>query len=39
VIHNNPDGKYLIKGGGPDVWERFSVRSLNVISGGASLSS
>jgi hypothetical protein len=26
VIHNNPDGKYLIKGGGPDVWERFRVR-------------
>jgi hypothetical protein len=26
VIHDNPDGKYLIKGGGPDVWERFGVR-------------
>jgi hypothetical protein len=26
VIHDNPDGKYLIKGGGPDVWERFRVR-------------
>ena len=21
VIHHNPDGKYLIKGGGPEVWE------------------
>ncbi|WP_159080026.1 hypothetical protein [Methyloceanibacter sp. wino2] len=26
VIHYCPDGKYLIKGGGPDVWERFGVR-------------
>jgi hypothetical protein len=21
VIHENPDGKYLIKGGGPKVWK------------------
>lgn len=26
VIHNNPDGKYLIKGGGPKVWKRFRLR-------------
>jgi hypothetical protein len=26
VMHDNPDGKYLIKGGGPDVWTRFRVR-------------
>jgi len=26
VIHNNPDGKYLIKGGGPEVWGRFGLR-------------
>jgi hypothetical protein len=26
VIHDNPDGKYLIKGGGPEVWEFFRVR-------------
>ena len=26
VIHNNPDGKYLIKGGGPEVWVCFGVR-------------
>jgi hypothetical protein len=26
VIHDNPDGKYLIKGGGPEVWGRFGVR-------------
>jgi hypothetical protein len=26
VIYHNPDGKYLIKGGGPDVWEGFRVR-------------
>ena len=26
VIHNNPDGKYLIKGGDKNVWERFRVR-------------
>jgi hypothetical protein len=26
VIHHNPDGKYLIKGGGPEVWECFGVR-------------
>jgi hypothetical protein len=29
VIHDNPDGKYLIKGGGPDVWTRFRVRKEN----------
>ena len=26
VIHNNPDGKYLIKGGGREVWKRFRLR-------------
>jgi hypothetical protein len=26
VIHENPDGKYLIKGGGPKVWKRFRLR-------------
>ena len=26
VIHDNPDGKYLIKGGGTKVWKRFRVR-------------
>ena len=26
VIHDNPDGKYLIKGGDKKVWERFRVR-------------
>ena len=26
VIHNNPDGKYLIKGGGPEVWKHFRLR-------------
>ena len=26
VIHENPDGKYLIKGGGPEVWKRFQLR-------------
>jgi hypothetical protein len=26
VIYDNPDGKYLIKGGGPDVWKRFGIR-------------
>jgi hypothetical protein len=26
VIHDNPDGKYLIKGGGPEVWKRFGIR-------------
>ncbi len=26
VIHDNPDGKYLIKGGGHDVWKRFRIR-------------
>jgi hypothetical protein len=25
VIHDNPDGKYLIKGGGPKVWRRFRL--------------
>ena len=25
-IHDDPDGKYLIKGGGPDVWKRFGIR-------------
>ena len=26
VIHHSPDGKYLIKGGGPKVWKRFNLR-------------
>jgi len=26
VIYDNPDGKYLIKGGGPEVWKLFGVR-------------
>jgi hypothetical protein len=26
VIHENPDGKYLIKGGGPQVWRKFRLR-------------
>ena len=26
VIHDSPDGKYLIKGGDKKVWERFRVR-------------
>ena len=26
VIHDNPDGKYLIKGGGPKVWKLFGLR-------------
>lgn len=26
TIHLNPDGVYLIKGGGPKVWEKFGVR-------------
>ena len=26
VIHENPDGKYLIKGGGPQVWKKFGLR-------------
>jgi hypothetical protein len=26
VIHENPDGKYLIKGGGPQIWKRFRLR-------------
>ena len=25
-IHDNPDGKYLIKGGGPKIWKRFRLR-------------
>jgi hypothetical protein len=25
-VHDNPDGKYLIKGGGPKVWKRFGLR-------------
>jgi hypothetical protein len=25
AIHDNPDGKYVIKGGGADVWKRFGV--------------
>ena len=25
-LHDNPDGKYLIKGGGPKVWKRFGLR-------------
>ena len=25
-IHDNPDGKYLIKGGGPKVWKQFNLR-------------
>ena len=25
-LHDNPDGKYLIKGGGPKVWKRFRLR-------------
>ena len=27
VIWPNPDGKYLIKGGGPKVWKKFSLRN------------
>ena len=26
VIWPNPDGKYLIKGGGPKVWKQFNLR-------------
>jgi hypothetical protein len=26
VIWANPDGKYLIKGGGPEVWKRYGLR-------------
>jgi hypothetical protein len=26
VIYKNPDGKYLIKGGGPKVWKKFRLR-------------
>jgi hypothetical protein len=25
-IHDNPDGKYLIKGGGPKIWKKFRLR-------------
>ena len=25
-LHENPDGKYLIKGGGRKVWKRFRLR-------------
>jgi hypothetical protein len=25
-LHDNPDGKYLIKGGGSKVWKRFRLR-------------
>jgi len=25
-VHDNPDGKYLIKGGGPKVWKLFRLR-------------
>ena len=25
-LHDNPDGKYLIKGGGPKIWKRFGLR-------------
>ena len=25
-LHDNPDGKYLIKGGGPKVWKLFRLR-------------
>jgi len=28
-VHDNPDGKYLIKGGGPEVWKRFGIRKEN----------
>jgi hypothetical protein len=24
--HDNPDGKYLVKGGGPAVWKHFRLR-------------
>ena len=27
VIHDNPDGKYLIKGGGTKIWKRFRLRN------------
>ena len=26
-VHDNPDGKYLIKGGGRKIWKRFGLRS------------
>ena len=26
IVHDNPDGKYLIKGGGPKVWKHFRLR-------------
>ena len=25
-VHDNPDGKYLIKGGGPKIWRHFQLR-------------
>jgi hypothetical protein len=25
-VHDNPDGKYLIKGGGRKIWKRFRLR-------------
>lgn len=25
-VHDDPDGKYLIKGGGPKIWKEFRVR-------------
>jgi hypothetical protein len=25
-VHADPDGKYLIKGGGPQIWKRFGLR-------------
>jgi hypothetical protein len=27
VIHDDPDGKYLIKGGGLKVWKLFNLRN------------
>jgi hypothetical protein len=27
VIHDSPDGKYLLKGGGPKVWKLFRLRN------------
>jgi hypothetical protein len=39
VIHDNPDGKYLIKGGGPKVWKRFRLRKERRRSQGLTLAS
>jgi hypothetical protein len=25
-VHEDPDGKYLLKGGGPQIWKRFGLR-------------